>query len=106
MPLYAVVTVDLDAGVTSTQRNKFDQYLAERHYTKQKLTTIWTVMFTPTTSKPDAKALLRQHVDDGARFAGITRYEVLFSLSDEPAIKWNKVAAPQSLLGGAAFYRS
>lgn len=100
MTIQAVVTVDLDGGVSTAARGKFDQYLKGKGLNKHKLTTLWTVAFTPETTKQGAKNYLRESVDEAARLAGITRYEVLFSLSDEAPVEWSNGVAYSSLLGG------
>ena len=98
MPIHAVVTVDLDGGVSTVARNKFNKILSDAGLVKHKLTTLWTVLFTPNSTKQDAKDWLRQCIDEAARQAGITHYEVLLSLSDEQPVEWTK-GAPTLGLG-------
>ena len=105
MAIHAVVTVDLDSGVTTSQRNKFNQYLKDQNFTKRKLTTIWTVVFVETATKVSAAAYVRRHVDEAASSAGINNFEALYSLSDGPVVEWAKGAPSNRGIGSVALSR-
>jgi len=54
MDFYAVATVDLDGGVSSTARNTFNEELKKEKFNKHKLTTLWTVRYTTGWTKTSA----------------------------------------------------
>jgi len=97
MTIHAVLTVDLDGGVTSSARNTFNEELKKEKYIKHKLTTLWTARFLEGWTKASALQDARNCVDKAARVAGITKYEALVSLSDEAPTEWRKAT---TLLGG------
>ena len=98
MPFHAVVTVDLDNGVSSTARTKFNEELKKKHFTKHKLTTLWTVVFVAGAMRDAAIKYARDSIDTAAAIAGISTYEAFVSISEAPPVEWKK-AARQTLLG-------
>jgi hypothetical protein len=96
MDFYAVATVDLDGGVSSSARNTFNDELKKEKFNKHKLTTLWTVHYTSGWTKASALKDARDSIDKAARIAGIAKYEALVALADEPPTEWRK---PISLLG-------
>lgn len=93
MTLYATVTVDLDNGVSSAARAKFNEELKKKHFTKHKLTTLWTVTWAAEATKAGALTYARNSVDQAALTAGISTYEVLVNISDTPPTEWKKSAS-------------
>lgn len=102
MTLYAIVTVDLDNGVSSTARAKFNEELKKKHFTKHKLTTLWTATWTGVATKVGALTYVRNSVDQAAATAGISTYEVLVSISEEPPTEWKKTGPSVNELLAAA----
>ncbi|MGF6222624.1 hypothetical protein [Pseudomonas sp. YL-218 TE3947] len=96
MALYAVATVDLDGGVSSSARNVFNEELKKEKFAKHKLTTLWTVRYMDGWTKATALKDARDSIDKAARIAGIAKYEALVSLADEAPTEWRK---PTILLG-------
>lgn len=92
MSYYALVTVDLDNGVSKTARDKFNDELAKRHFYKHKLTTVWTATYQPGITKAVAISDARKCIDEAAATAGITTYEALVTVSEEKPTEWTKSA--------------
>lgn len=90
MSLHASATVDLDNFVSSTARSKFNEELKKKKFTKHKLTTLWTVTFTPGTSRAWAENYVRESIDAAAALAGISTYEAFVSISEAPPVEWRK----------------
>ncbi|WP_044311650.1 hypothetical protein ACTACH_19805 [Pseudomonas syringae] len=99
MTIHATLTVDLNGYVSDHARKVFNQSLADLHYKKHKLTTLWTVHFVPSASKADADLSVREHVANAAKAAGITNYEVLVMFGDQPAVEWKKTGSTDGLDG-------
>ncbi len=97
MIFHAVVTVDLDGGVTSSARNTFNEEMKKEKFYKHKLTTLWTARYLDGWTKTNALKDARDSVDKAAQVAGIRKYEALVSLSDEAPTEWWK---PTTILGG------
>ncbi|MNJ31556.1 hypothetical protein D3C77_261970 [compost metagenome] len=93
MTLHALITVDLDNGVGSSARAKFNEELKKNHFFKHRLTTIWTAVYVEGTTKASAIAFAKKCVDDAASIAGISTYEALVSISDEKPTEWTKTRA-------------
>lgn len=92
MPYHAVVTVDLDNGVSSTARTRFNEELKKKNFSKHKLTTLWTAVFTPASTREGAMKFTRDSIDAAAASAGIYNYEAFVSISDSPPVEWKKGA--------------
>lgn len=92
MPYYALVTVDLDNGVSRAARDKFNNELAKKHFYKHKLTTVWTASYLVGTTKDVAISYARKCIDEAAATAGITTYEALVTVSEEKPTEWTKSA--------------
>lgn len=90
MPYHAVATVDLDNGVSSAARAKFNEELKKKLFTKHKLTTLWTVVFTPSSTREGAVKYVRVSMDEAALTAGIPTYEAFVSISEAPPVEWKK----------------
>jgi len=105
MPLHATVTVDLDNGVSSTARAKFNEELKKKHFTKHKLTTLWTAKWLGDATRAGALKYVQNSVDQAAAAAGIYTYEVLVSISEEPPTEWKKSGTPASGLLAEALRR-
>jgi len=105
MPFYAVVTVDLDNGVSSTARTKFNEELKKKHFTKHKLTTLWTVVYVAGTSREAAVKYARDSIDAAAATAGISTYEAFVSISEAPPVEWKKSATNPLLEGLLRFQK-
>ncbi|RBL70256.1 hypothetical protein C3E98_018030 [Pseudomonas sp. MWU13-2625] len=97
MSFYAVATVDLDGGVTSSARNTFNEELKKEKFFKHTLTTLWTAQYDNGWTKAAALKDARDSIDKAARIAGIAKYEALVSFADEAPTEWRK---PTTLLGG------
>ncbi|WP_448124215.1 hypothetical protein [Pseudomonas veronii] len=97
MPYHAVVTVDLDNGVSSTARTKFNEELKKKNFSKHKLTTLWTAIFTPVTTREGAVKYARDSIDAAAALAGIYTFEAFVSVSEAPPVEWRKDAASNLL---------
>lgn len=104
MTLHAVVTVDLDNGVSASARTKFNESLKSKKLTKHKLTTLWTAVFTAGTTREWAVKYSRDAVDEAAIAAGVTTYEAFVSISEAAPVEWKKGPA-ETLLGLAARFR-
>ncbi|MCY1441389.1 hypothetical protein D9M71_577020 [compost metagenome] len=98
MTFYASATVDLDNFVSPAARRKFNEELRKKNFTKHKLTTLWTVSFTPSTSREWAENYVRDSINTAALFAGISTFEAFVTVSEAPPIEWKK-SAVESLLG-------
>ncbi|MFM9484589.1 hypothetical protein [Pseudomonas monachiensis] len=98
MPFHAVVTVDLDNGVSSTARTKFNEELKKKYFTKHKLTTLWTVVFAAGAVREAAVKYARDSIDAAAAIAGISTYEAFVSISEAAPVEWKK-AARETVLG-------
>lgn len=92
MSFHASATVDLDNFVSSTARSKFNEELKKMKFSKHKLTTLWTVTFTPNTSRAWAENYVRESIDAAAVSAGISTYEAFVSVSEAPPVEWRKTA--------------
>jgi len=99
MSIHAILTVDLNGSVSAAARAKFYEVLKNHHYVKHKLTTLWTVKFTPDTTPAGADRVVREHVALAARTAGIADYEALLMQGTQPATEWK--ATPRSVLADA-----
>lgn len=104
MTLHAVVTVDLDNGVSSSARTKFNEELKKKNFSKHKLTTLWTAVFTPTSTREGAVKFTRDSIDAAAALAGISTYEAFVSISEAPPVEWKKGPA-ESVWGQASRFR-
>ncbi|KAA8561302.1 hypothetical protein FX985_01354 [Pseudomonas extremaustralis] len=104
MTLHAVVTVDLDNGVSSSARTKFNEALKAKKLTKHKLTTLWTGVFTTGTTREWAIKYSRDAIDEAASAAGITTYEAFVSISEAAPVEWKRGPA-ETLLGLASRFR-
>lgn len=93
MTFHAIVTVDLDNGVSSTARTKFNEELKKKHLAKHKLTTLWTVAYVEGATREGALKYARDSVDAAAAASGISTYEALVSISEAPPVEWKKKAA-------------
>lgn len=93
MPYHAVVTVDLDNGVSSTARTKFNEELKKKNFSKHKLTTLWTAIFTPATTREGAVKYARDSIDAAAALAGNYTFEAFVSVSEAPPVEWRKGVA-------------
>jgi hypothetical protein len=105
MPFYALVTVDLDNGVSKAARDKFNEELAKNHFNKHKLTTVWTATYKVGITKDVAISFARKCVDEAAAKAGITTYEALVTISEEKPTEWTKSGTPASRLLAEALRR-
>lgn len=107
MNIHAVVTVDLDGNVNSEARIKFDAHLASLGFVKRKLTTTWTAQFQLGVSRAGASLFIKQSVEDAAKLANVTHYELLFLVSeDQPvAIEVGKPGLGLRGLAGIAGYK-
>jgi hypothetical protein len=104
MSLHASATVDLDNFVSSTARSKFNEELKKKKFTKHKLTMLWTVTFTPGTSRAWAENYVRESIDAAAS-AGISTYEAFVSVSEAPPVEWKKSATNPLLEGLLRFQK-
>lgn len=101
MTIHAILTVDLNGSVSAAARAKFYEVLKTHHYVKHKLTTLWTVQFTPGTTPAGADRIVREHVALAARTAGITDYEALLMQGAQPATEWKVARSSSTLLTDA-----
>ncbi|WP_144174314.1 hypothetical protein [Pseudomonas sp. Kh13] len=101
MTIHAILTVDLNASVSAAARAKFYEVLKSHHYVKHKLTTLWTVQFTASTTPASAERIVRERVALAARTAGITDYEALFMQGTQPAAEWKGTRSSSTLLTDA-----
>ncbi|MFY1663740.1 hypothetical protein [Pseudomonas sp. Pseu.R1] len=99
MSLNASLTVDLDNFVSSKAREKFYEELKKKQFVRRKLTTLWTVSFTPTTSRAWVERYVRDSVEAAALSAGISTYEAFVSISETPPIEW-RTGTNNTLLAG------
>lgn len=106
MPLHAVVTVDLDNGVSKAARDKFGDELKKKHFSKHKLTTLWTVIYVAGTTREIAVKYARDSIDTAAAIAGISTYEAFVSISESPPTEWSKKGATNKLLEGLLRFQS
>jgi nucleoid-associated protein YgaU len=105
MPFHAVVTVDLDNGVSSASRTKFNDELKKNHFTKHKLTTLWTALYTVGVTRERAVEFARECIDDAAAAAGIVTYEAFVSISEAPPVEWKKNAVNPLVAGLMRFQK-
>jgi len=105
MPYHAIVTVDLDNGVSSTARTKFNEELKKKNFSKHKLTTLWTAIFTPATTREGAVKYARDSIDAAAALAGIHTFEAFVSISEASPVEWRKGAA-NTLLGALGRFQN
>lgn len=101
MTLYAIVTVDLNGNVSDSARKTFERVLAEHHYVKRKLTTVWRVQFTPGTTVGGAEKVVRDRVALAATKAGIRDYEALVMVGEQPPTEWKIDGTSAGLLAEA-----
>lgn len=101
MTLHAILTVDLNGYVSDEARKTFERVLAERHYVKRKLTTVWRVQFTQGTTTVGAEKVVREHVALAASTAGIRDYEALIMVGEQPPVEWKKDGTSTGLLADA-----
>lgn len=87
MAVTVMLSVDLN-GVTSTMRTKFYEELANKQWTKLKLTTTWTARFKEGVTKDSALSTTKFDVKAAALAAGVKDYEAAASLSDELPTQW------------------
>ena len=91
MPLHAVVTVDLDNGISKAARDKFGDELKKKHFSKHKLTTLWTVIYVAGTTREIAVKYARDSIDTAAAIAGILPEPELQPRLDCSAVtSWSK----------------
>jgi len=101
MTIHAILTVDLNGSISSAARAKFYDVLKSHHYVKHKLTTLWTVQFTPSTTPASAERIVREHVALAARTAGITDYEALLMQGTQPPTEWKGARSSSTILTDA-----
>lgn len=101
MTLHAIVTVDLNGYVSDSARKTFERVLAEHHYVKRKLTTVWRVQFVPGTTVGGAEKAVRDHVALAATTAGIRDYEALVMVGEQPPTEWKTDRTSAGLLADA-----
>ncbi|MFJ2447300.1 hypothetical protein [Pseudomonas sp. NPDC087626] len=101
MTFHAIVTVDLNGYVSDTARKTFERVLAEHHYVKRKLTTVWRVQFTPNTTAAGAEKVVREHIALAASTAGIRDYEALVMVGEQPPTEWKIDGTSAGLLAEA-----
>ncbi|KZN21286.1 MULTISPECIES: hypothetical protein [Pseudomonas] len=97
MAFHAAATVDLDNGVSSTARTKFNEELKKKKFTKHNLTTLWTVTYVAGTTREAAVKYARDSIDAAAASAGISIYEAFVSISEAPPVEW-KTKGRESLV--------
>lgn len=90
MAFHAVATVDLDNGVSSAARTRFNEELKKNNFTKHKLTTLWTAIYTTGVTREDAIEFARECIDNAATAAGIVTYEAFVSISEAPPVEWKR----------------
>ncbi len=90
MTIHVTLTVDLNSNVTQVQRNRFNEFLKERHYIKHKLTTLWTAYFIPGNTIDSAVRYTRETVSLAAASAGIAHYEALVMPGEQSPTEWRQ----------------
>ena len=90
MTVYVTLTVDLNGNVPPNSRAKFNEYLKEKHFTKHKLTTLWTAQFVPNTTIDGAITFTKTTVAAAARHAGIANFEALVMPGEQAPTEWRQ----------------
>lgn len=90
MTIHVTLTVDLNGNVTQAARAKFNEYLKSQHFTKHKLTTLWTAWFVPNSTIDGAVRFTKETVAAAARTAGITSYEALVMPGEQGPTEWRQ----------------
>lgn len=71
----ALLTVDLENGVSADKRKKFYEYLAREKWTKlTELTTTWKCSFKDSVDRQGAIDVAKMDVKNGVEHAGISSY--------------------------------
>lgn len=72
----ALLTVDLENGVSAEKRKKFYDYLAQEKWLKiPELTTTWECSFTEHVDRLGAIAVIKDDVASAAKHAGVSHYQ-------------------------------
>lgn len=82
---YALLTVDLDKGVTSDQRKTFNEEMANRHWTKMATTTTWSASFTAGSTPTGILTETKADVAAAASAAKVTKWECTVHPSGDAA---------------------
>jgi hypothetical protein len=78
MGLCAMLSIDLEAGVTADRRTEFNKQMAEKLWAKiPNVTTTWRATFTDGTTESSAIQTTRIDVAAAARTAGISKYHAV-----------------------------
>lgn len=84
MGLKAMVTVDLNEDVTSSQRETFNSEMAEQQWAKIKpLTTTWHASFEDDLSKDRVVSMTKSDIAAAAKTAEIKSYDAAVMVGDE-----------------------
>jgi hypothetical protein len=84
--VHVLHTVDLDKAVTTDQRDKFAEYLANKQWVKLALTTTWAATYQDSDSYDDVAHAVKIDTVLAAKHAGISTYEIAFMIGDRPPI--------------------
>lgn len=87
MTIYAMLTLDLNRDVSSTQRDAFYQYFLERNWIRLKLTTTFTASYDGA-SYESALATVKERVLGAAAASGVKSYEVALQLGEVQLAQW------------------
>ncbi|WP_163836939.1 hypothetical protein [Spartinivicinus ruber] len=88
MVMYVMLSVDL-SHVSSTARDKFNNYLKENQWTKLSLSTTWIARFKHGVSVKDALQGTKIDVEKAANYANIINYEVAAHVGDQKPEQWH-----------------
>lgn len=81
MGLRAMLSLDLEAGVSVDRRTEFNKQMATKHWTKiSNVTTTWWNTFVDGGTEAGIVQTTKNHVAEAAKAAGISKYHAVIEV--------------------------
>ncbi|MGA4493782.1 hypothetical protein [Vreelandella venusta] len=83
MKYRALLTLDLEKGVSAEKREKFYEYLRDKKWAKlSDLTTTWKATFSEGTTREDAISTAKTHVANAAKHSNVSSYSAAVQVGE------------------------
>jgi len=90
MSIYSILSLDLNRGVTTEERNAFYKKLTELKWKKiSELSTLWYASWKDDTSGEDIIQTTKKDVDACASISKVSKYDASVAVSGKPVV-WTK----------------
>lgn len=85
----ALLTLDLENGVSTENRAKFYEYLKKENWSKlSALTTAWKCSFKDGITRESAIRITKNDVANAAKYAGVSSYNAAVQVGEEDVIQF------------------